>query len=195
MGDLQKCGYACGNETTCNSVTVCAVPNGLQCHLKTAKVTMTTARHYNPFCSTSILSNEPYVPGDPALAKPSGGADITFYMYRAKGGSKSNYPAENVNTANIGAVMWYLHNEVIYVCDGGGYLSTGSWGDRKFQIDKIMRYKVTIKTSTPLYTKGMNFSVFKSFDFGEDTGPHRGTDLYGTDTGFLSWGEWREYGF
>jgi len=129
------------------------------------------------------------------LAKPSGGADITFYMYRAKGGSKSNYPAENVNTANIGAVMWYLHNEVIYVCDGGGYLSTGSWGDRKFQIDKIMRYKVTIKSTAPLLKKNMNFSAFKAFDFGEATGPHRHSLFYGKGTGWLSLNEWNQYGF
>uniref|UniRef100_A0A7S0A5H6 Uncharacterized protein n=1 Tax=Pyrodinium bahamense TaxID=73915 RepID=A0A7S0A5H6_9DINO len=92
-----------------------------------------------------------------ALALPSAAPILTFYMYRAMG--DSDYPPENVNTASLGGVMWYLHNEVVVVTP------------RKFGITRIVRYKLQTKAPQPLLDAGMNFGVRYAFDSGRCTGP------------------------
>mmetsp|Transcript_117684 Transcript_117684/g.332957 ORF Transcript_117684/g.332957 Transcript_117684/m.332957 type:complete len:493 (-) Transcript_117684:66-1544(-) len=190
----EECAWACGNDTSCHSFTSCIKWKGFDCHLKDAELTTLSPRSHNQYCSSFVYTADEYVPQNVSLARPSDAQELTFYMYRARNGD-AKYPLANVNTASIGAVLWYLHNEVIWPCDGGGYLSAGKPGDRKFSIDRIVRYKVTIKTSQPLLDRGMNYSAFKAFDFGEATGPHRGTRYWGKGTGWLSLGEWWEYGF
>lgn len=96
-----------------------------------------------------------------ALRKKSEGKLFTFYVYRAQG--ETTYPPENVNVADLGGVMWYLHNEIVGRAD---------WGyKRKFDITRILRYKVQTRATQPLLDRGMNFGVRFAFDSGQCTGP------------------------
>jgi len=98
-----------------------------------------------------------YTPFNGALAGPSGAPLHTFYMYRVT--SNEPYPPLNVNAGNIAGVLWYLHHEVVVQYP------------RKFDISKIVRYKVSMKATNPLWNKGMNFGVRAAFDKGQATGP------------------------
>jgi len=69
-------------------------------------------------------------------------------MYRAQ--SDENYPMQNVNTADLAGVLWYLHNEVVTLCP------------RKYNITRILRLKVTVKLPTIGYV---------AFDSGQCTVP------------------------
>uniref|UniRef100_A0A7S1SBB2 CBM1 domain-containing protein n=1 Tax=Alexandrium catenella TaxID=2925 RepID=A0A7S1SBB2_ALECA len=88
---------------------------------------------------------------------------LTFYMYRAQG--PNDYPVENVNTASLGGLMWYVHNEVV----------SCAYGDcryvRRFGINRIVRYKVQTRAPQPLYDAGMNFGIRYAYDHGQCTGP------------------------
>lgn len=110
-----------------------------------------------------------YEPQDPTLKSASRGNVFTFYMYRAM--SDSNFPPENVNTANLAGVMWYLQHEVVTVTP------------RKFGITRIIRLKVQTKATQPLLNRGMNFGVRFAFDSGTCTGPFNCTEA------------WEKYGY
>lgn len=91
-------------------------------------------------------------------------------MYRAVS-SSSNYPPENVNTANLAGCLWYLQNEVV------------TQRPRKFGISRILRFKFQTKTTAALAAKGMNFGVRYAFDSGQCTGP------------FSCDEQWQKYGY
>lgn len=99
-----------------------------------------------------------YKPFDPVLTKGSGAPVHTFYMYRAV--SDEVYPPLNVNAANIAGVLWYLHHEVVIQYP------------RKFDITKIVRFKVQTKATEPVWQLGMNFGPRAAFDKGQCTGPY-----------------------
>jgi len=82
---------------------------------------------------------------------------MTFYAYRAV--SDEAYAPINVNLANLPGVLWYLHHEVVIT------------SPRKFNIKKILRYKVQVRATEPLKKIGMNFGVRLAFDKGMATGP------------------------
>eukprot|EP00929_Paragymnodinium_shiwhaense_P012630 TRINITY_DN12001_c0_g1_i1.p1 TRINITY_DN12001_c0_g1~~TRINITY_DN12001_c0_g1_i1.p1 ORF type:complete len:697 (+),score=130.89 TRINITY_DN12001_c0_g1_i1:24-2114(+) len=151
----------------------------------------------------TTCEKEYYKPEDKKLLEPSDGETFTFYMYRAQSepGEDGYYPVENVNLGTMGGVLWYLHNEIIQTCSGAGGIGgsrvggTGVWGDRKFQISRIRRVKISMKATQPLLDKGMNWGPLCSYDAGECTGPHRGTYWSGVGSGWGSKNEWDEYGF
>jgi hypothetical protein len=92
-----------------------------------------------------------------------------FYVYRAQ--SEKTYNLENVNVANIGGVMWYLGNEIV-----------PDNCQRRFDIRRILRFKLRVRTTPELWAKQMSFGVRYAFDSGECTGPHeckRTWDEYG----------------
>jgi len=91
-------------------------------------------------------------------------------MYRAQ--SRSSYPLENVNAADLAGVMWYIHNEVV--------LST----PRKYHIDRIKRFKVTVKNTREFWNVHHRlFGPFLAFDAAKCTTMDHGNsvceDCYG----------------
>eukprot|EP00929_Paragymnodinium_shiwhaense_P083979 TRINITY_DN4488_c0_g1_i1.p1 TRINITY_DN4488_c0_g1~~TRINITY_DN4488_c0_g1_i1.p1 ORF type:complete len:568 (+),score=96.39 TRINITY_DN4488_c0_g1_i1:106-1809(+) len=188
--DIKACQNRCDGNPSCNSFTYCL--DG-KCYFKTKKITGHEPFHANKWCGSHFKSSE-YLVTDPALLQPSAATTHTFYMYRAQTGPHFYAPG-NVNTGSIAGVMWYLHNEVVGTCHGKGFLSQGELGDRKFAVDRIRRMKVTVKATTPLMKKGLNFGVLQAFDSGETTGPHKSTKQCGPGSGSGSTPEWNEYGY
>lgn len=87
---------------------------------------------------------------------------FTFYAYRAV--NDDNYHVENVNMANLEGAMLYLHHEVVF----------GGW--RKFGINRIRRYRVTVKSTVDAFAqtapglpRGVRpqFMKFTAFDWGQ----------------------------
>lgn len=62
---------------------------------------------------------------------------MTFYMYRAQGDGE--YDLENINTANLPGVLYYLHHGVV------------DNDPRSHDITRIIRLKVTMKTTTQVF--------------------------------------------
>jgi hypothetical protein len=103
---------------------------------------------------------------DTKLLQPSSAPLFTFYAYRAQ--NENTYPPENVNLASLGGVLWYIHNELINHC--ATERGNGEFGFRRFKTARILRYKITMKATQPLYELGMNFASRVAFDFGKNTG-------------------------
>ncbi|CAE7449237.1 ENDOU, partial [Symbiodinium necroappetens] len=91
------------------------------------------------------------------LNSPSESPLLTFYMYRAV--SDEVYPPLNTNLGSLPGVLWYLHHEVVIQAP------------RKFQISRILRYKVQMRATAPLLRLGMHFGVRLAYDKGQATGP------------------------
>jgi hypothetical protein len=95
----------------------------------------------------------------PHLQMPSTPQTLSFYMYRAQ--NDQNYPFENIDAANIGGVLRYLHDEVVTTCP------------RQFQITRIIRIKVTMHTTKPLFEKHKwHFGPYVSFEAGKCVVPN-----------------------
>ncbi|CAK9050482.1 unnamed protein product [Durusdinium trenchii] len=102
----------------------------------------------------------PFMPYKPtkALEEPSDAPVFTFYVYRASSEEGSDL-LDNINVGNLAGTLWYLQNEVVFV------------RPRKFNISKIVRYKISTKSTTPLYDLGMNFGVRFAYDSAQCDGP------------------------
>ena len=91
-------------------------------------------------CCTPADETPPdYVPGGVLAA--SAPKRVTFYAYRAT--NEESYRLENVNMASIEGVLAYLSQEVVGM--------NGNWADRKFGIDRIRRYRITMKSTTEAF--------------------------------------------
>lgn len=96
--------------------------------------------------SASVVPASP-----PGPATPS---SLSFYMYRTQA-SGSTYLPENMNTADLAGVLWYLHNDVVVQAP------------RKYRIDVIRRWKVTIKPTQEYWNiHHRMFGAFAAFDSG-----------------------------
>mmetsp|Transcript_22019 Transcript_22019/g.45022 ORF Transcript_22019/g.45022 Transcript_22019/m.45022 type:complete len:390 (+) Transcript_22019:91-1260(+) len=90
---------------------------------------------------------------------------IEFYTYRAVAdGAFEKYPFGNTNTGNLDGVMWYLTNEVVTK------YTKGTRCPRKFDISKIMRFKMRTKATPELFKQNMDFGARFAYDFGKCTG-------------------------
>jgi len=88
-----------------------------------------------------------------------------FYMYRATApGSLSTYPLGEINTGNMEGTLWYLMNEVV------SNYSRGVRCPRRFGISKLHRFKVRVRSTSALFSSGMNFGVRFAYDQGKCEG-------------------------
>eukprot|EP00927_Polykrikos_kofoidii_P085732 TRINITY_DN9400_c0_g1_i1.p1 TRINITY_DN9400_c0_g1~~TRINITY_DN9400_c0_g1_i1.p1 ORF type:complete len:560 (-),score=75.19 TRINITY_DN9400_c0_g1_i1:869-2548(-) len=186
-GKLQQCQDACRTNTGCGSIRFC----GGKCQFMSLNLLGSEPSRPNRQCASYFLTADTYRPKDPELLLPSDAPMLSFYIYRAQAPAAAtmDYPMANVNAASIGGVMWYLHNEIIRDHRWGGVV-----GNRKFDISRIRRFKITMKATRPLFKRGMNFGAKCSFDSGECTGPHR-DNVDGPKTGWHSLPDWKQYGF
>eukprot|EP00929_Paragymnodinium_shiwhaense_P057150 TRINITY_DN285_c0_g2_i1.p1 TRINITY_DN285_c0_g2~~TRINITY_DN285_c0_g2_i1.p1 ORF type:complete len:494 (+),score=121.41 TRINITY_DN285_c0_g2_i1:90-1484(+) len=148
-------------EASCKAANVCGrfvKHNPCQCTSKCHK--------YGNCCPDFEQVCNGYRPQNPDLLSPSPAPLYTFYMYRAQ--SDVSYPPLNANMASLSGVLWYLQNEVVNRCDSGR--GSGDFGYRRFKISRILRYKVQMRATAPLYKAGMNFGSRVAFDFGKNTG-------------------------
>lgn len=96
--------------------------------------------------------------------------DMTFYMYRAQ--SKVDYPPEDTDLASPAGVVWYIHNEVVarkQTCPG-----TGSPSGRHYDINRVLRYKVTVHNTQEVFDHPpghRQIGHFTQFDGGRCTEP------------------------
>lgn len=107
----------------------------------------------------------PEVYKDPSLFKPSNASVLDFYMYRVQ--SDEDYDPDNQNLGNIGGVLWYLHNEIVW--HPGLQRSGTAFSTPKTRIE---RFRVKVKATQPLWNLGMNFGVVNTFDWGQCSGPY-----------------------
>lgn len=173
-GDKQQAVHSCASLKSCHKYKHDAP---CQCNAK-------CSQHNNCCPDFAVACQSHQVPHshsgwkDPSLNSPSDAPLLTFYMYRAQ--SDSNYPPFNSNTGSLGGVLWYLHNEIVPYC----YTTPtgGQFGHRRYKKTRILRYKVTMKATAPLYRKGMNFGARMAFDAGKNTG------AFGMTKGYESYG-------
>merc|ERR1711879_1000752 len=88
---------------------------------------------------------------------PAPGPLMTFYMYRVS--DDQAYPLNGVNMANLLGDVWYLHNEVVFNCP------------RKFNISRLMRFKVSVRATKELKGQGKDFDNFVQIDKAKCTVP------------------------
>eukprot|EP00928_Gymnodinium_smaydae_P064155 TRINITY_DN47566_c0_g1_i1.p1 TRINITY_DN47566_c0_g1~~TRINITY_DN47566_c0_g1_i1.p1 ORF type:complete len:557 (-),score=96.86 TRINITY_DN47566_c0_g1_i1:94-1590(-) len=121
---------------------------------------------FKSFCKLDhAVKKGGYIPRDPRLLYPSKAPSYEFYVYRAQTTESFSPALSNVNAASLGAVVWYLHNEIVYKCPRRGTVFS------KQDIVRIIRYKVTYKPTQPLYDRGISFGPFCAYDYASCTGP------------------------
>jgi hypothetical protein len=108
-------------------------------------------------------------------AHPSRPPTLEFYMYRAQ--ADASYPPENLNTADLAAVLWYLHNEVVVEAP------------RMYRIDRIKRWKITMRTTQEYWNvHHRSFGPFIAFNGGGCEGDCGSPSDLAPDTSFQQYG-------
>lgn len=121
----------------------------------TAQLSSTTTASSTVQYPASSTSAQPL----PIMPKPSTPQTLSFYMYRAQG--DDNYAFENVNAANIGGVLRYLHDVVVFTCP------------RVHNITRIVRAKVTLHATQSVFERHhWNFGPYVAFNKGKCTVPN-----------------------
>jgi len=101
-----------------------------------------------------VISGPPECGVEDVPGIPGAGDLHTFYMYRAQ--SEVEYDvASGLNLASAEGVLWYLHNEVVHTCNQGV---------RHYEITRIKRYQVTLRSTPELWATHRNFGLFLQFD-------------------------------
>jgi hypothetical protein len=101
-------------------------------------------------CSGVLMQHFGTFEDTPTKCRSLGTPIYTFYMYRVTG--DKDYAIENVNTASLGGVLWYLHNEVIVA------------KPRAFGITVMRRFKVQVAGTRALAKLNMTFGVRFAWD-------------------------------
>jgi len=106
---------------------------------------------------------------------------LDFYMYRAQ--TDENYSPVNQDMANIGGMLWYLHNEIIW----HHWIRVGSFSSTPKT--RLEQWRVKVRPTCQLWSTGMNFGVVNTYDLGECTGPFKCQNLkhYGPTVGCETW--------
>jgi len=130
-----------------------------------------STEHYS-LCKPTEVVEVPWTKynGSKVLGTKSEAPVLTFYMYRAI--DMNNYPPSNANLGSIGAILWYLHNEVV-TCQTCPQVRPGG-------IERIARYKVQARATQPLFDAGMNFGATVNFNHGRCTTPGGCADIFAT---------------
>lgn len=86
--------------------------------------------------------------------KPKSAHSMSFYMYKSTGPTRPDL--NSTTLSSLGGTLWYLHNEVVQYCP------------RRYGIDRIRRYLVTIKPSDRLFEQtGQTFDSYAHFSKGK----------------------------
>eukprot|EP00435_Cladocopium_sp_Y103_P025693 s445_g6.t1 len=156
-----RCEEACDSTPNCNSFVFCTFGG---CFLKTRQFSGQEPMHYSGFCSTFWAASTGVSAGGATLpplqhvevqqCKKGTVPEPSGKCHSSAGQLAGVIPKdrlwENMNLANLGGVMFYLHNEVVdkdgEMTDESGHKTT------KFQVDRILRFKVTMRNSDALWT-------------------------------------------
>lgn len=111
---------------------------------------------------------------------------VQFYDYRAS--DNESYPFGNCDGASAMGVIGYLHHEVVGLVEPS---KDGSWIPvRKFGIDRIHRFLITMKNPPPVFeSKKGQFGPWNPFD----SAACSSTDPSGDDAGCRK--RWEQYGY
>lgn len=182
---LRYCEYFCATTKGCHSIISC--PKTRACHLKSAALTGSEPFKHDPYCQTWYMNmgsvtvgtwsgkkveyqqcEKGTVPQGGKCVKADGPATMTFYQYSAQKKYDPDRIWENVDMASLGGVLFYLHNEV--VDSKGEQLNKDGTKSTKFDIDRIVRFKVTVHNTQALWKQFRSqFGQFIQFDYGQAT--------------------------
>ncbi|CAK8998310.1 unnamed protein product [Durusdinium trenchii] len=182
---LKACEYFCASTKGCHSIVSC--PKTRACQLKSAVLDGTEKWKHDPYCQTWYVNmasatvgkwggrpveykqcDKGTVPKGAECVKADGPASMTFYQYSAQKKYDPDRVWENVDMASLGGVLFYLHNEV--VDSKGEQLSKDGKRSTKFDIDRIVRFKVTVHNTEALWKQFRSqFGQFIQFDYGQAT--------------------------
>ncbi|CAJ1335598.1 unnamed protein product [Effrenium voratum] len=106
---------------------------------------------------------------------------LDFYMYRAQ--TDEDYSPVNQDMANVGGMLWYLHNEIIW----HHYIRVGSFASTPKT--RIEQWRVQMRPTCELWKRGMAFGVVNTYDLGKCSGPFKCENLahYGPTVGCETW--------
>ncbi|CAK9023913.1 Hypothetical protein SCF082_LOCUS16396 [Durusdinium trenchii] len=106
---------------------------------------------------------------------------LDFYMYRSQ--TDENYSPVNQDMANIGGMLWYMHNEIIW----HHWIRVGSFSS--IPKTRIEQWRVKMRPTCALWKKGMAFGIVNTYDIGKCTGPFKCENLqhYGPTVGCETW--------